>query len=437
MTSTDLVTRDFGFMLNRVRLHRAWVQPISVTPDDDGFGLYDISIVDGRVAAITPAAADLRRAENDMGGRIATPCFTDCHTHLDKGHIWPRRPNPDGTFQGALGAVREDRLSSWSAQDVEARMQFGLECAYAYGTRAIRTHLDSLVPQDSISWPIFEDMRARWSDRITLQASSLVPIDDVRDVKQFGALATRVAQAGGTLGAVAFMVEDLDELLDTMMRLASEHGLDLDFHADETDDPDADALDHIARAVVRNRFEGRVLVGHCCSLARQSDDAALATLDRVAEAGLSIVSLPLCNLYLQDRRTDQATPRWRGVTLVHEMAARGINVAIASDNTRDPFYAYGDLDMLEVYRTGTRVGHFDHPVGDWPRTVFANPVAAMGLDEVHGRIAVGEPADLIVFEGRSWTELLSRPEANRIVIRNGSVIDRQVPPYARLDHLME
>jgi cytosine/adenosine deaminase-related metal-dependent hydrolase len=75
-----------------------------------------------------------------------------------------------------------------------------------------------------------------------------------------------------------------------------------------------------------------------------------ATLDKVARAGLSVVSLPMCNMYLQDRRADATTPRWRGVTLLHEMAARGINVAVASDNTRDPFYAYGDLDVLEVYR---------------------------------------------------------------------------------------
>ena len=62
----------------------------------------------------------------------------------------------------------------------------------------------------------------------------------------------------------------------------------------------------------------------------------------MAKAGISVVSLPMCNLYLQDRRTDGTTPRWRGVTLLHEMKARGIKVAIASDNTRDPFYAYGD-----------------------------------------------------------------------------------------------
>jgi cytosine deaminase len=125
------------------------------------------------------------------------------------------------------------------------------------------------------------------------------------------------------------------------------------------------------------------------------------------------------------------------VTLLHEMKARGINVCVASDNTRDPFYAYGDLDMIEVYRMATRTVHFDHPVADWPKTVLANPAKAMGLDDNYGRLAEGGPADFVICEGRSWTEVLSRPESGRIVVRDGAVIDRALPAYEELDHLME
>jgi cytosine/adenosine deaminase-related metal-dependent hydrolase len=52
----------------------------------------------------------------------------------------------------------------------------------------------------------------------------------------------------------------------------------------------------------------------------------------------------------QDRdHTGRRTPRWRGITALAELAAGGVAVALASDNTRDQFYAYGDLDMLEVF----------------------------------------------------------------------------------------
>ena len=124
------------------------------------------------------------------------------------------------------------------------------------------------------------------------------------------------------------------------------------------------------------------------------------------------------------------------MTLLHEMNARNIPVAVASDNTRDPFYAYGDLDMLEVYRMATRILHFDHPVADWPRAVAATPADIMRLPDA-GRLTAGGPADFVVFRGRSWTELLSRPESDRLVVRDGRAIDRVVPDYAGLDDLME
>jgi cytosine deaminase len=425
------------YVLANARIHASLTTAALEATDAEGFALTDITIADGRVTSIAPRGdAPPPPDAIEMKGRIVLPCFVDCHTHLDKGHIWPRKPNPDGSFLGALDSVGQDREARWSAADVEARMEFSLRCAFAHGTSAIRTHLDSIHPQEAISWPVFEAMRDRWAGRIALQAACLIGVERVREVEWFTGLADRVMRSRGVLGAVTYMMPDLPELLDRMFALSIERGLDLDFHADETDAVDAISLKLIAEAALRNRFEGRILVGHCCSLARQPDDDVLDTLDKVARAGMAVVSLPMCNMYLQDRRHDGTTPRWRGVTLLHEMKARGIPVAVASDNTRDPFYAYGDLDMLEVYRMATRTLHFDHPVADWPRTVASTPADIMRLPDA-GRIAVGGTADLVIFRGRSLTELLSRPESDRIVIRDGAVVERMVPDYAELDEWME
>jgi cytosine deaminase len=423
------------YRLTRARVPISVAEARGIEGDRDGLALVDIAVAEGCIESITPPATAPAADAIDLAGRIVFPAFVDCHTHIDKGHIWPRMPNPDGTFMSALEAVGRDRIARWNATDVERRMEFSLRCAYAHGTAALRTHLDSLPPQETISWPVFEKVRERWKGRIELQGVCLITIEQVRDKSWFNALADRVAAARGVLGCATFMVPDLDALLDDIFRAAAERGLGLDFHSDETADPSACSLDRIAEAVLRNRFEGRVLVGHCCSIARQVDDVAKRTLDKVAKAGVNIVSLPMCNLYLQDRRTDGTTPRWRGVTLVHEMRARGIKVAIASDNTRDPFYAYGDLDMLEVLRLGTRILHLDHPVGDWPASVASIPAGIMGLENF-GEFRRGAPADFIVFHGRSWTELLSRPESDRIVVRNGRAIERALPDYSELDDLM-
>ncbi|MER9948986.1 cytosine deaminase [Mesorhizobium sp. M0047] len=431
-----MIPASGSYQLANVRVHQSLTSGLTATYDDDGFALADITVADGKVASIAAHGKLKARADAvDLAGRIVLPCFIDCHTHIDKGHIWPRMPNPDGTFMGALNATGTDRAARWSAEDVARRMDFSLRSAYAHGTRALRTHLDSVAPQEEISWPVFETMREAWRGRIELQGACLIGIEGVRDKKWFDRLAKRVAAAKGVLGVVTYMVPDLEELLDHVFAQAIKHGLDLDFHADETDDVAAISLKKIAEAALWNGFESKILIGHCCSLARQPDLDVLDTLDKVAKAGLAVVSLPMCNLYLQDRRGNGTTPRWRGVTLLHEMKARGIPVAVASDNTRDPFYAYGDLDMLEVYRMATRILHFDHPVADWPQAITATPAKVMRLDGF-GTLAAGGDADFIVFKGRSWTELLSRPESDRVVVRGGRAIDRQLPDYAELDELM-
>ncbi|MGE0499348.1 MAG: cytosine deaminase [Rhizobiaceae bacterium] len=425
------------YILANARVHSSLAPDLDAAFDGSGFALADIAVDRGKITALRQRwpGAPVPSDAIDLAGGIVMPTFVDCHTHIDKGHIWPRRPNPDGSFMGALASAGDDRVRNWSAEDVARRMDFSLRCAYAHGTAGLRTHLDSIAPQDDISWPVFEEMRNRWSGRIDLQAACLVGIEGYRDRTFLATIGKRVARAKGVLGAVSYMVPDLDELLDAVFRTAMEHGLDLDFHADETGQLSAVSLRKIAEAALWNGFEGKILVGHCCALARQPDTEVLDTLDKVAKAGIAVVSLPMCNLYLQDRRHDGTTPRWRGVTLLHEMKARGIPVAVASDNTRDPFYAYGDLDMLEVYRMATRILHFDHPVADWPASVAPTPADIMRLHGA-GTLNEGGPADFVIFRGRSWTELLSRPESDRIVVRGGKAIDRAMPDYSELDDLM-
>lgn len=403
-------------------------------PDADGLLTADIVVDAGRIESVAPpgSGTDLPRLDLDRG--MVWPAFVDMHTHVDKGHIWPRRRNPDGTFASALDAVAADREANWSAADVARRMEFALRTAYAHGTALVRTHIDSLAPQHTISWPVFDEMRARWAGRVDLQGVSLYAIDAILDDGFAGDLVATIRRFGGLLGAATFMIPELDRALERVFRLAMENGLDLDFHVDESEDPAARSLRHIADTALRLRFTGRITVGHCCSLALQPAAEADETLARVAEARMSVVSLPMCNLYLQDRHAGR-TPRWRGVTLLHEMRARGIAVAVASDNTRDPFYAYGDLDPLEVFREAVRTLHFDHPFGGWPAAVTRSPAAILGRPD-RGVIAAGGPADLVLFRARTFTELLSRPQSDRTVLRSGVAVDRTLPDYRELDDLM-
>jgi cytosine deaminase len=396
--------------------------------DAEGFATLDLWLTGGRFAFDGPADAPAV----DLAGAILFPGFVDCHTHLDKGHIWPRSPNPDGTFMGALTSVRADREANWSAEDVAARMDFALRCAFAHGTVAIRTHLDCAGPQTAISWGVFREMREEWRGRIELQAACLTSIEQV-GTEEWPDIAAETARSGGVLGTVTYPVLDVAERLDLFFRTAQEHGLAVDFHADETLDPESRTLRAIAEAKRRNGFESPALAGHCCSLSTQPEAEALETIARVAEEEIDVVSLALCNLYLQDRGAAR-TPRFRGVTLVHELKQAGARVAFASDNTRDPFYAYGDLDMAEVMREATRIAHLDHPFGDWPAAFTRTPAEIMGIDR--GVIADGAKADCVIFPARRWTELLARPHPDRLVLRDGRALDAAPPDYAELDRIL-
>lgn len=360
------------------------------------------------------------------------PCFVDVHCHLDKGQISDRAPVQNGTFASALDAVASDK-THWTQSDMALRMDFGLRCAFAHGSAALRTHIDSDHPTSAASWETFAALRESWAGRIDLQAVSLVQVGALADPDLSRNVADRVADYGGVLGASTRQVAGLETIVDTLFALAEERGLALDFHVDESGDPNAKALALIARTAIRRRFARKIVVGHCCSLAVQDAREIDQTLDLVAQAGLAVVTLPVLNLQLQDRLFGR-TPRQRGVTLVHEMRARGIPVAIGGDNVRDPLHPYGDHDMLAVYREATRIGHLDAPVGNWPASVTTTPRTIMDLPE--RLIGAGYPADFILFSARSYSELLARPQSDRMIVRDGRRSVAPLPDFAELDEIM-
>lgn len=431
------IPRDRSFVLANAHALDELCSGAQAVARPDGIIACDIEIRDGSIAAVTAPGASSRDLERvDLRQGLVLPRFVDGHTHLDKGHIIQRAPNIDGSFLSARTAVAADREANWNAADVRRRMDFALRSAFAHGTGAVRTHIDSLGKQTAISWPVFDELRREWKGRIELQAAALCPTElAVDDEPQFREIVATVARYGGSIGGLTFMGarpgEKLDRALDRVCQAAAANGLGLDFHVDESSSPDALTLEPIARAIIRNRFTGPVIAGHCCSLALQSDEDRKRIIGLVAEAGIALVSLPMVNMYLQDREAGR-TPRWRGVVPLHELAEAGVRVMIASDNTRDPFYAYGDLDYLEVFREATRILHLDHSQRSWAGLFGPATAQAMGF-ATSGKIGACGSADLVITGARDLWELNSRPWSDRAVLVGGRAIDRTLPDYREFD----
>lgn len=431
------------YALRRARVPACLLDPLpadAVRDGDDAVPV-DIYVSDGRIAAVTAAHSASAPDESvpvvDLAGRHVWPMLVDVHAHLDKAHVITRTQNPGGDFAGARDATSDDRMRYWREDDVRRRMDFGLRCAEAHGVAAIRTHIDSHEPQGDISWTVFRDMREAWAGRIDLQAVALMPLDLFRG--RYGDhLADVVARSGGILGGVTRTSggvhgagpDDLDELIDRIFTLAAARDLDVDLHVDETGDPAAATLWNVAQATLRHGYQGRVTCGHCCSLAVQDDERVERTIALLAAAKINIVTLPTVNMYLQDRVANR-TPRWRGVTLVKELRAAGVRVAMAGDNCRDPFYAYGDHDMLDTFRQGVRILHLDHPHGDAAALVSHVPADIMGLP--HGRLRAGASADLVILNARSMNELMARPQSDRVLVKAGRRRVVDMPDYEELE----
>jgi cytosine deaminase len=369
----------------------------------------------------------------DLDDAMVFPGFVDAHVHLDKTHTWHRAPNRTGTFFDALTTLGRDK-DNWTRSDLLRRAGFALRCAYEHGTRVVRTHVDTGLPWAETSHAAMAELRAEWAGRLVLQTVPLCGMDAYHGAAGEALADLALKYGASALGGFSLMSPELPGHLDRLMAVARDRGVGLDFHVDENGRADAEVLRLVAEAVLRNQFPYPVVCGHCCSLAVQPVERQRSTLALVKAAGIRIISLPLCNLYLQDRRAAPAfplTPHWRGLTLIHDFLELGVPVACASDNVRDAFYAFGDMDAVEVYVQSVRLAHLDSRLAESVRVVTSTPAEMIGLPE-RGRIAPGAPAELVVLAARSFSELLSRTGAPRRLVEGETVRAAHVPSYEEL-----
>ncbi len=430
-----------SFWIRKARVPSAFlpVFPADAASDRDGSLLLDLLVERGRIAAIQSASDDFAEVPTlDLQGRQLWPTLVDLHTHIDKSQVVPRIGLLGASFANARNAINADRAKYWNNDEIRERMEFSVRCAYVHGVSALRTHIDSYEGQAEASWAVFDTLREDWKGRVTLQATSSVPIDVY--ATDYGRRLADLAAAteGGLLGGVLrrstdhnySFIENIDDLLDAQFSLARARGLSVDLHVDETTEAEIFHLEHVAQATIRNQMQGRVICGHCCSLALQPETQIDRALALCAEAGIGIVTLPSANLYLQDRKLGR-TPRLRAVPPVHEVRSHKIPVAIASDNVRDSFYPFGDYDMVENFRMSVSVYHLDQCLGEALDMIGPAPASLMGVEPL-GSLSVGGPANFIIFKARSLGDIVCRPQSDRVVIVDGRLVSDELPAFPTL-----
>ena len=385
--------------------------------------LADIRIANGLITDIKPSIKPAASRDSNgwnLAGALVLPALVDAHTHLDKTFTLSRMGTIKPGLLGAIAAMMHDR-SSWTPLDVEQRATQALQWAYNAGVNHLRTHCDwweaGSVP---MAWDVLGQLAHEWRGRLVLERVSLMPLDLFADPHTATALAAKIAASGpgARLGGFVHSTNWNPAALRHLFEAAARCGLDVDLHMDEELNPAACGLATTAALIKELNFAGHVVCGHNCALAAQDESQALKTLDAVAQTNITLVTLPMTNLLLQDATTGR-TPRLRGLTLVKEAKARGIRLLMASDNVQDPFCHVGSYDPMEAFAAGVLAGQLDAPFDVWSESLCR----ADWLN--NGPVAIpllpGSAADLLIFKDASVWSFPSRSH-DRIVIRQGQVV---------------
>jgi cytosine deaminase len=377
--------------------------------------LVDIEITDGRISQVIPASGSAGTGDDDLTGYVLLPSFAEPHAHLDKALLASRAWNASGDLSGAIAATRAV-ADTMTREDIVSRAERAIRIHLGYGTTAIRTHVNVGGYMGMRSLEALVEVRERWRGLVDLQIVALaMPPFDSRGGKD---LRHALKEGADVAGGAPYTDPQPDRAVRICLEAAGEAGVPLDLHTDETLNPNMLTLATMADLVSETRFPYPVTASHCVSLAVQSPAVQQSISEQVAEAGISVVTLPQTNLYLQGRDHPVAMPR--GLTALRSLLAAGVTVAAGGDNLRDPFNPVGRGDALEVAALMVTAGQLDP--AEAIRSVTQAPRQVLGQRPV--RIARGSAADLVAIRAGDVLEALGAASAERIVWKSGAVVAR-------------
>ncbi|SIQ89935.1 MULTISPECIES: amidohydrolase family protein [Acidiphilium] len=387
--------------------------------------LVDLAIAGGRIVAIEPDITAPAARIIDAAGRVALPGLLEPHIHLDKALLDRRMPAQTGTLAEAIRITGELKRHQQRA-DVLARSRAVLDMAVMHGVTALRAHPDVDPIQGLIGVETALELKAEYADLLDIQIVAFPQEGIIKAPATLDLLNEAMRLGADVIGGCPYVepsAADAAAHIDRVFDLAARWGAPLDLHADFADDatdPRFATAGLIARRAIETGWHRRVTLGHVTSLAALMPDAAAPVIDRLAEAGIHIVSLPATDLYLGGRG-DAASPR-RGLTPVRRLRDAGVNVAFSSNNIRNAFTPFGKADPMLIGNLLAHAGQFG-TAADQAYVIdmcTINAARAMGLAADYG-LRVGARADLIILDTMDAAAMLADLPLRAFVIKDGRV----------------
>ncbi len=380
----------------------------------------DVLIVDGVISQIAETIADAGADTTiDLTGHLLLPAAVEPHAHLDKAFLAERVENRTGDLMGAI-----DAMISMSGRitfdDIVERAERAARLMAANGYVAVRTHADTADHCGLRNVEALVEVRRRVADVIDVEIVALTGANVVGTSGATHRALLRDALAAGAdlVGGCPHLEDDhaIEAATDVFLNIATDAGVGVDLHTDETLDPDVMGLEYLAQQVLAG-FAHRVTASHCVSLGQRTSGEQQRIAELVSAAGIGVVTLPHTNLWLGGR-DQQPVPR--GLTAIDALRAAGVTVAAGADNLQDPFNPMGRACPFETASLMVLVAH-DLPPLAW-QSVSVAARALLGLDP--GPVDVGAAANLLAVPGNSLRGAIADGPAGRRVLRSG----REVVP---------
>jgi cytosine deaminase len=392
----------------------------------DGFSA-DVTLAAGRIERVAPAGSLHQPdtapvgATHDLSGWLLLPAPGEPHAHLDKALTADVVPNPDGDLMGAI-VNYQARYHERTVDDIAERARRAALVNLAHGCTAVRTHVDIGPGIGLRGVEALLSLRDELADRVDLQIVGLVGRPTAGpDGEENRRLLIAALDAGIDVGGgCPHLDPDPKACLEACFDLARRYQRPLDLHMDEHLHPEHLDLEDLAALIRRSGYDRGATASHCVSLGLQDHDTQRRVADAVAAAGVSVVTLPQTNLFLQARGVRTSPPR--GLTAVASLLDAGVNVAAGGDNLQDPFNTVGRGDPLEAASLLVSAGHLSteqayHAVSNAVRR-------ALGLPEL--TVAPDQPAELLAIKAATVREAVAAAPADRLVFHQGRLVARTV-----------
>jgi cytosine/creatinine deaminase len=380
----------------------------------------DLAMHQGRIRQIAPRLFTPAQTTLDISAKLVLPGFVESHIHPDKAFIADRTSgvSREGPTPQALVAELKKKFT---VEDIYERARRVMLSAIRHGCTAMRAHVEIDAFVDLRGVAALQRVQAECADVLDLQLIAFAQEGIFHDDVTQGLLREGLQMGLPILGGCPYMDQDQRRHIDWCFDTAEAADVPLDFHADSGDDPSRLTCDYIAEQTIVRGMQGRVTLGHLCTLDLLEPDHRARAIDKMRQAGIHVISLPATELHVKGR-ADKHT--WRGVTRIEELRAAGINVSVSTNNIVNPFTPYGHPDLLRqalVTAMAAHVGNLDQMA--WLLDLITvNPAKAIGLKD-YG-LAEGCRADLVVLDAVDPAQAITEQAEKLWVFKAGRIVAR-------------